>query len=88
MADSYGNWLSFWRALDSDGATRRSVPIARAQDMSEQGWQEFLGADDVEDWVVLHGGAATVFRTETLAEAAGLAGAIARFPASRVRGRC
>ena len=49
-------------------------------DMSEQGWQEFLTADDVEDWVVLHGGAATVFRTETLAEAAGLAGAIAQVP--------
>jgi 4a-hydroxytetrahydrobiopterin dehydratase len=25
--------------------------------MSEQGWQDFLSADGVEDWVVLHGGA-------------------------------
>ncbi len=25
--------------------------------MSEQGWQAFLAADGVDDWVVLHGGA-------------------------------
>jgi hypothetical protein len=24
--------------------------------VSEQGWREFLSADGVEDWVVLHGG--------------------------------
>lgn len=30
--------------------------------MSRLGWREFLGADDVEDWVVLHGGATAVFR--------------------------
>ena len=29
--------------------------------MSKQGWQEFLDAGDVEDWVVLHGGATAVF---------------------------
>lgn len=32
--------------------------------MSEQGWQTFLAADGVEDWVVLHGGATAVFRLE------------------------
>ena len=29
--------------------------------MSEEGWKEFLGADGVDDWVVLHGGATAVF---------------------------
>jgi 4a-hydroxytetrahydrobiopterin dehydratase len=45
--------------------------------MSEQGWREFLAADGVEDWVVLHGGATAVFRTASLGEAAALAAAIA-----------
>ena len=45
--------------------------------MSEQGWQEFLSADGVDDWVVLHGGAAAVFRVASLVEAARLAGRIA-----------
>ena len=30
--------------------------------MSEQGWKEFLAADGVDDWVVLHGGATAVFQ--------------------------
>jgi hypothetical protein len=30
--------------------------------MSEHGWREFLTADCVADWVVLHGGAMAVFR--------------------------
>jgi len=38
--------------------------------MSEQGWSEFLGADGVDDWVVLHGGATAVFRVGSLVEAA------------------
>ena len=46
--------------------------------MSEQGWQEFLAADGVDDWVVLHGGATAVFRAGSLADAARLAGAIAQ----------
>ncbi len=38
--------------------------------MSEQGWQEFLAAGGVDDWVVLHGGATAVFRAGSLAAAA------------------
>lgn len=48
--------------------------------MSEQGWRAFLDAEGVDDWVVLHGGPTAVFRTESLAAAAGLADAIARIP--------
>lgn len=45
--------------------------------MSEQGWRDFLAADGVDDWVVLHGGAAAVFEVDSLAEAVALAGAVA-----------
>lgn len=45
--------------------------------MSEQGWREFLGAEGVDDWVVLHGGATAVFRVGSLVEAARLAEAVA-----------
>jgi 4a-hydroxytetrahydrobiopterin dehydratase len=48
--------------------------------MSEQGWQTFLAAEGVEDWVVLHGGATAVFRVPSLGEAAKLAGAVAHLP--------
>lgn len=48
--------------------------------MSEQGWREFLAADGVDDWVVLHGGATAVFRVGTAREAARLAEAIAEIP--------
>jgi len=48
--------------------------------MSEQGWQEFLAAEGVEDWVVLHGGATAVFRVASFHEAARLAGALAAVP--------
>ena len=41
--------------------------------MSEQGWQKFLAAEGVDDWVVLHGGATAVFRVPSLEEAARLA---------------
>jgi hypothetical protein len=34
--------------------------------MSEQGWREFLAAEGVQDWVVLHGGATAVFRVASL----------------------
>jgi 4a-hydroxytetrahydrobiopterin dehydratase len=44
--------------------------------MSEQGWREFLAAEDVADWVVLHGGAMAVFRVPSLVEAARLAEAV------------
>jgi 4a-hydroxytetrahydrobiopterin dehydratase len=48
--------------------------------MSEQGWQEFLAAEGVDDWVVLHGGATAVFRVPSLGEAAQLAAAVAHVP--------
>ena len=48
--------------------------------MSEQGWQEFLGAEGVDDWVVLHGGATAVFRVRSVLEAARLAAAMAVLP--------
>ncbi|HEX4700234.1 MAG TPA: VOC family protein [Actinomycetes bacterium] len=48
--------------------------------MSERGWQEFLAAEDAEDWVVLHGGATAVFRVSSLGEAARLAEAVACVP--------
>ncbi len=48
--------------------------------MSEQGWREFLSAEGIDDWVVLHGGATAVFRVRSLGKAARLAEAIARIP--------
>ncbi len=48
--------------------------------MSSQGWREFLDAEDVDDWVVLHGGATAVFGVRSLAEAAELARAVAQVP--------
>jgi 4a-hydroxytetrahydrobiopterin dehydratase len=48
--------------------------------MSEQGWQAFLAARGVEDWVVLHGGATAAFRVASLAGVALLANAVARVP--------
>ena len=40
--------------------------------VSEQGWIDFLHAEGVDDWVVLHGGATAAFRVGSLGEAAGL----------------
>lgn len=54
--------------------------------MSEQGWQGFLAADGVEDWVVLHGGATAVFRVGSLGDAARLATAIAALPGASDQG--
>jgi 4a-hydroxytetrahydrobiopterin dehydratase len=54
--------------------------------MSEQGWKEFLAAEGVEDWVVLHGGATAVFRVGSLGEAARLAEAVAKTPGLAGRG--
>ncbi len=48
--------------------------------MSEQGWRDFLAADGVEDWVILHGGPTAVFRVASLQDAARLAAAIATLP--------
>ena len=46
--------------------------------MSEEGWRAFLDADGIDDWVVLHGGAAAVFRVGSLVEAAQVAERVAR----------
>ena len=48
--------------------------------MSEQHWKEFLQADGLEDWVVLHGGPSAVFVTENFVDAAELARAVAQLP--------
>jgi 4a-hydroxytetrahydrobiopterin dehydratase len=48
--------------------------------MSEQGWQGFLAADGVDDWVVLHGGATAAFRVGSVREAAKLGEAVAQVP--------
>jgi 4a-hydroxytetrahydrobiopterin dehydratase len=53
--------------------------------MSEQGWREFLSADDLDDWVILHGGPTAVFRVGSLQEAARLAAAVAEVPALEPR---
>jgi 4a-hydroxytetrahydrobiopterin dehydratase len=45
--------------------------------VSEQGWREFLAAEGVDDWVVLHGGAVAAFRVGSLSEAARMAEAVA-----------
>ena len=48
--------------------------------MSERGWQDFLAADAVEDWVVLHGGPVAVYRVASMSRAARLASDIADLP--------
>jgi 4a-hydroxytetrahydrobiopterin dehydratase len=48
--------------------------------MSELGWKEFLAAEGLDDWVVLHGGPTAVFQTASLADAAALAQAISQLP--------
>jgi len=48
--------------------------------VSEEGWREFLGAEGLEDWVVLHGGATAAFGVGSLREGARLAQAIAEVP--------
>jgi 4a-hydroxytetrahydrobiopterin dehydratase len=48
--------------------------------MSEPGWKDFLAADGLDDWVVLHGGPTAVFRVGSLVEAARLAEGIAGVP--------
>jgi 4a-hydroxytetrahydrobiopterin dehydratase len=48
--------------------------------VSEAHWKEFLQAEGLEDWVVLHGGPSAVFLTSSLADAAELARAVAQLP--------
>lgn len=50
--------------------------------MSEAGWRAFLGADGVDDWVLVHGGATAVFTVGSLVEAARLAEAVAEVATS------
>lgn len=54
--------------------------------MSEEGWREFLSAEGVGDWAVLHGGATAVFRVQSLGEAARLAESIAAVPGTASAG--
>jgi 4a-hydroxytetrahydrobiopterin dehydratase len=53
--------------------------------MSEQGWRDFLSADGVDDWVILHGGPTAVFKVGSLQEAARLAAAVAEVPGLEAR---
>lgn len=48
--------------------------------MSDQGWQDFLAAENAGDWVVLHGGATAVFAVRSFGDAARLADAVAQVP--------
>jgi 4a-hydroxytetrahydrobiopterin dehydratase len=48
--------------------------------MSEQGWRDFLSADGLDDWAILHGGPTAVFRVGSLVDAARLAAAVAEVP--------
>lgn len=48
--------------------------------MSEEGWKDFVRAEGVDDWVVLHGGPTAVFRTGSIVASARLASAIAEVP--------
>jgi len=48
--------------------------------VSEQGWRDFLAAEGLDDWVVLHGGPTAVFRTASRPDAARLAVAITEIP--------
>jgi 4a-hydroxytetrahydrobiopterin dehydratase len=55
--------------------------------MSEQGWRQFLAAEGVDDWVVLHSGASAVFSVASLGAAARLAAAVADIPGPERSGR-
>lgn len=46
--------------------------------MSMQGWRHFVAADGVEDWVVLHGGAAAAYEVGSIGQAAAVASEITR----------
>lgn len=54
--------------------------------MSEQGSIDFLHVKGVDGWVVLHGGATSVFRIGSLSEAADVAAAIAEVPGLEAAG--
>lgn len=48
--------------------------------MSESTWREFLAAEGLEDWAVLHGGATAVYVTGSLGESLRVAAAIGTVP--------
>ena len=48
--------------------------------MGDQGWRDFLAAENLGDWVVLHGGATAVFRVGSPGDAVRLADAVAQVP--------
>jgi 4a-hydroxytetrahydrobiopterin dehydratase len=48
--------------------------------VSEQGWREFLNAENLQDWVVLHGGPTAVFKAQSFQDAVTLAQLIAQIP--------
>lgn len=54
--------------------------------VSEQGWIDFLRAEGVDDWVVLHGGALAVYRVGSIGEAADLAAVFAEVPGLEAAG--
>jgi 4a-hydroxytetrahydrobiopterin dehydratase len=54
--------------------------------VSKQGWKDFLAAEGVDDWVVLHGGPTAAFDTQSMPEAARLAAAIAELEGMRAPG--
>jgi 4a-hydroxytetrahydrobiopterin dehydratase len=54
--------------------------------MSEDGWREFVRAEGLGDWAVLHGGATAVFRVRSLGAAARLADSIANAPGTTSAG--
>ena len=56
------------------------MPSGYSHGMSEQGWRDFLSAEGVDDWVILHGGPTAVFRATSLQQAARLAAAVADVP--------
>jgi 4a-hydroxytetrahydrobiopterin dehydratase len=60
--------------------TGEARPTATVSGVSDEGWREFLSADGIDDWVVLHGGPTAVFRVGSLLEAARLAAAVAEVP--------
>ncbi len=54
--------------------------VASGGCMSEQGWKEFVAAEGVDDWAVLHGGATAVFRIRSIGQGAEIALALAGIP--------
>jgi 4a-hydroxytetrahydrobiopterin dehydratase len=56
------------------------MPHCHPGGVSERGWREFLAADGVEDWVVLHGGPVAAYDAGSMAAAARLAALVAVVP--------